>query len=243
MIIVTRPNPDGCELVNKLTEIGIPAQHMPLFNIVPLNNATLLQTHLNSLLENDFVIAVSPQVILSLQRIANPIYFPKQVNYVAIGHKTAKLLRNLITMPVIYPFQENSEGLLTLPVFNSVKQKRILILRGNQGLELLGDNLVKRGARVSYIECYKRLPIQKILMDPRAWPPKTVITLTNSESLEALNHFIPLSTRHHYRLVVCSERIAKQASEHCWMNITISKSANNQILFKTILTLCHNEKG
>lgn len=241
MIIVTRPSPDGPELVNQLISEGFYARHVPLFTILPCPHPIFLQSQLDILSPNDIVIALSPRVITSLKASGESILFPNHVNYVAVGQKTASAFQEWTKMPVSYPKkEENSEGLLALPLLSTVLQKRILILRGNQGREWLADNLKRRGGIISYMECYKRIPISYSTDDILNWPKNTIIILTSTESLYYLNALISKPLRHHFTLIVCSERIAKKATQFYWSNIILSKSANNQILFKTILTLCHN---
>jgi len=241
MIIVTRPSPDGSDLVNQLISAGFYARHMPLFAILSCPHPTFLQSQLNILSSEDIVIALSPRVITSLKASGESILFPAHVNYVAVGQKTAAAFQELAKMSVIHPKkEESSEGLLALPLFSTIFQKRILILRGNQGREWLADNLKRRGAIISYVECYQRIPINYSADDTLNWPKNTIIILTSTESLYYLNLLISIPLRHHFTLIVCSERIAKKASQFYWANVILSKSANNQILFKTILTLCHN---
>ncbi len=50
----------------------------------------------------------------------------------------------------------NSEGLLAAAELQQIAGKNILIFRGQQGRNLLGDELRKRGASVDYCEVYRR---------------------------------------------------------------------------------------
>jgi uroporphyrinogen-III synthase len=70
-----------------------------------------------------------------------------------------------------------------------VRGKRVLILRGQQGRNLLGDELLRRGAAVEYAEVYRRALPQ---VDPRAFErlvaaafPSLVI-LTSGEGMHNL---------------------------------------------------------
>ena len=50
----------------------------------------------------------------------------------------------------------DSEHLLALPELADMAKQRVLIFRGEGGRELLAEALSARGARVDYIECYRR---------------------------------------------------------------------------------------
>jgi uroporphyrinogen-III synthase len=50
----------------------------------------------------------------------------------------------------------NSETLLQAQALHQVAGKRVLILRGQHGRNLLGDELASRGAKVEYAEVYRR---------------------------------------------------------------------------------------
>jgi uroporphyrinogen-III synthase len=57
----------------------------------------------------------------------------------------------------------NSETLLEADALQQVAGKRVLIVRGQQGRSLLGDELAARGAQVDYCEVYRReLPARDV---------------------------------------------------------------------------------
>jgi uroporphyrinogen-III synthase len=83
----------------------------------------------------------------------------------------------------------DSEGLLDLLPADQVAGKRVLILRGSGGRELLGDVLTARGALVAFAECYRRL--LPPAPDPAALARLArgeidVITITSVEGLKNL---------------------------------------------------------
>lgn len=244
MIIVTRPSPYGEELVKQLTQAGIEAKHCPLFSIIPGGELSQLSAKINKLQAGDSIIVVSPQVLNILSAASLVLNFPANLQYMAIGEATAKLFSKLTSARVIYPQNdENSENLLSLPELSQVNDKQVLILRGNGGRELLGSILQSKGAKVEYCECYQRIPITYPRTEIDQWENDTSIIITSLESLLNLDLCVTSKQRSLCTLIISSPRIANKAKQLGWNNCRLSNSANNQILFKTIMTVCHNESN
>lgn len=74
-----------------------------------------------------------------------------QGTYTALADRVDDLDQHLI---LGHPY--NSEGLLACAALQQVKGRNILIFRGQQGRNLLGDELRARGATVTYCEVYRR---------------------------------------------------------------------------------------
>lgn len=111
----------------------------------------------------------------------------------AVGPGTARAIRDAGWEVGIVPQGGyDSEHLLDTPELKNIRGKSIRIVRGQSGRELLGSTLVHRGARVDYIQVYKRgvpdygIPeIQALLKDLEsgdfaAW------TIMSTETLENL---------------------------------------------------------
>ena len=77
-------------------------------------------------------------------------------SYFALAAQVAELDRRLIHRPCASNETFNSESLLQALDLQPVKGKNIVIFRGQQGRNLLGDELRKRGATVNYCEVYRR---------------------------------------------------------------------------------------
>ncbi|MFP3013791.1 MAG: hypothetical protein ACTS8R_01955 [Arsenophonus sp. NC-QC1-MAG3] len=58
-ILVTRPNPSGEKLVQRIKSLGIMAFHIPLIKIIPGNKLTLLPDKLARLIDGDRVFIIS----------------------------------------------------------------------------------------------------------------------------------------------------------------------------------------
>ncbi len=239
-VLVTRPHPDGEQLCQLLNVAGINAFHYPLLSFARGRDFTHVS---NDIEQSDIIIAVSQHAvnatIASLQQNQRP--FPAAKQYIAIGARTAQKLQQACLQPVIYPDTSESEHLVALPALQSIKNQRILILRGNGGRELIYSELKLRGARVKYNEVYQRvlLPIepQSIIH----WQQQKVqqLVVSSGEQLDWL--YQQTATQYHpwltqLKLYIPSQRIEQQAKELGFLHTINTGSAANAILAHYIST-------
>lgn len=239
MIVVTRPSPDGEILTQRLIQANLPAMHLPFFNISIGADLLHLQTELNQLTPLDIVIVVSPQVSHIIKTNLPNLLFPAHISYFAIGYKSAELFKQLSQKNVSYPKQENSEGLLQLLDLQPVKNRTILILRGDFGRQLLTEELTQKGAKVRLLQCYRRKAIHypaNILND---YINKQIIVITSVEHLLQLDVYCHIEHKQHAYLMVTSPRIFAKATQLQWQKVLLVDNANNQTLFEALIALSH----
>ncbi|MGF1693321.1 uroporphyrinogen-III synthase [Photobacterium kagoshimensis] len=239
-ILITRPSPDGEQLAQQLNAAGIKAITHPLLTIKAGHDLPTLISQLNLLQPNDFLIAVSVHAVNLAHNylLSHCASWPKNVHYIAVGHKTAAALRQATGQAVHQPqHQCDSEGLLALPELANVNQRRILILRGNGGRELIHQALSERGAQVSYCECYQRclLPLDgEQLCQQWQSHDVTALVVTSGEQLSHLCTAIPQNQQawfYQRQLYVPSQRIADQAQQLGFTHFSTVGSAANHALF------------
>jgi len=190
-VLVIRPAHQAQSLAQQIEQAGGEAILLPTIEIAAPADPAAFERLLSRLDEFDLAIFVSPNAVRAvLAGLARRGGLPPGLQLAAVGQATAQALRAAGAAQVLAPAERfDSEGLLALLPAGQVAGKRILILRGNNGRELLGDTLAARGARVSHVECYRRLPPP--VPDPLALARLArgeidVITVTSVEGLKNL---------------------------------------------------------
>ncbi|WP_312952756.1 uroporphyrinogen-III synthase [Superficieibacter sp.] len=243
-ILVTRPTPQGEELVSRLCALGQVAWSFPLIEFTPGRELAQLHSRLAALGAGDLLFVLSRHAVefahAQLQR--EGAGWPSLPDYFAIGRTTALALHTVNGFDIHYPQdREISEVLLQLPELQKVAGKRALILRGNGGRELLGETLTARGVDVEFCECYQRSAKHYDgAEEAMRWQTRGVTTLvvTSGEMLQQLWSLIPPWYREHWllrcRLIVVSERLAHLARELGWQHIQVADNADNDALLRAL---------
>lgn len=160
-ILVTRPAGQAEGLAARIGALGGTPVLFPTLAIAPPADPTAFGHAVVALARYDYALFVSPT---SVERAWPEIRrqhdgWPPGVVPVAVGQGTARALAGQgLAGVVVADAGADSESLLALDVFADMTGKRVLIVRGAGGRELLADTLRTRGAEVDYAECYRRLP-------------------------------------------------------------------------------------
>jgi uroporphyrinogen-III synthase len=160
-VLITRPVMPASRTAQRLAALGATPYVFPTTIIESPNDPRPLKEALANLSRYHAAIFVSPSAaeMTIAPFAASPIKLPASLHVFAPGSGTAEELQLRGVDNVEIPTTTfDSEGLLALPALqaNAVKGKRIAIFRGNDGRELLREELAKRGAVVDAITAYHR---------------------------------------------------------------------------------------
>jgi len=261
-VVVTRPPGQSAALLARLVEAGFEPIEFPLIDINPIADTAPLRAALGELyapapLGLALVVFVSPNAVDHAFAALDSAW-PAHVAIGVVGPgSVAALLRQGVSAPaynVISPAvadaaedtRYDSEALFA--AINAhfgpggLKDKRVLIVRGDGGREWLADALSEAGAEVEKVAAYRRFVPEPSMRDwerihallagvPHAW------LLTSSEGVRNLDELVrehltadETATLKHAPLVAPHPRIAEAARRAGFDRITVSGAGDERIV-------------
>jgi len=190
-VLVTRPRIQAIELVSAIEDAGGTAFCFPVMEIASLDE-NLVSASAGNLAKPDIV------VFISRNAVEYGLRYTGGGKIAAIGPATAAALKSagrIVDIESASGF--DSEHLLAEPALTEVDGKQVRIIRGNNGRELLAEELRARGATVEYLSVYeRRLPevSAQMLADLESrWRQGdiTVVTVMSVQSLQNLVELLP----------------------------------------------------
>lgn len=236
MIALIRPEPALPESLNYWQSQGFPCSGVAVQTIVSIESALQsLQKRLSQSQQAASTIIVTSQyaakALVSAISCGKITLFSASV--IAIGTKTHDALADL-SCPVAVPQQQDSEGVLAMPQLQQVVDQTLIIVKGEQGRDLLATTLAERGANVFESNVYQRRAITLSNADWQMLVGANMIVATNSEALELVLNSPHANTLIQKHWILPSARIAEQAKRHGINSIQISAGASDAALIKCI---------
>ena len=188
-ILLTRPAGQAQALRRRLQAQGAIADIFPAIRIVLQKPDAAVLQHLQTA---DLAIFISTNAVHGLAPQWPDLSPPAAPRLAAIGQATAQALREEgLTVDLKAPPPYNSEALLALDELQTLQGRRVAIVRGQGGRELLAAELRRRGAAVHYLEVYRREPPATMLslQDLPHGPPE-LVCVTSAEIAANLLHCI-----------------------------------------------------
>lgn len=215
-VLVTRPEEQAEALCALIEQAGGKATKLPLQKIVPPEDVQPVVKKLSAAAKYDWAIFCSiNSVKQALALHAADAGWP--ANLACVGASTARTLEECgLTADAVPSSGSSSEDLLELDVFEDVHEKRILIVKGKGGRDLMAKTLSARGAQVDELAVYRRAPVELQSADVEALAQEhDVIVITSGEALERLADATESSKATVFRtqLLVPSQRVANIAEE------------------------------
>lgn len=194
-VVITRPRAQAEPLARAVAALGREAVVLPLLDIEPLPDQSALKQALASLADYALVAFVSPNAIDAA--FAHIAAWPAHVEIGVVGEGSrAALARHGVderSATIHCPAQgeaSDTEHLLLAMDLAQLAGRRVLIVRGESGRELMAAGFTAAGAQVTVVPAYRRAvpaltpqfaaQLRDLISAPNDW------IITSSEALRGL---------------------------------------------------------
>lgn len=245
-VIITRPRQQAEPLARAVAALGRTPHILPLLEIAPLADASALRAALADLRRYALVAFVSPNAVdAAFDHVAA---WPPEVALAVVGEGSrAALARHGIDAPrfcihqPLDPARSDSEHLLQALPTAALAGRRVLVVRGETGREVLPDALRAAGADVATVAAYRRsvpaltpalaASLRALLVRPNDW------IITSSEALRGLAGLVErldgganVANLQQQHLIVPHARIAETAAALGFGAVTLTGSGDERLL-------------
>lgn len=243
-VLVTRPREQAENLVALIEHEGGVAIRFPTIEIAAPRDARALAAIIDRLDEFALAIFISPNAVnRALPLIlARRTPLPRSLSIACIGRGSARELKRFGIEKLIVPHERfDSEALLALPELTQVTRQKIVIFRGENGRELLGDSLQARGARIEYAACYRRIrPNTDVapLLRHAERGEIHIVSATSADGLQNLFDMLSVTGRSwliRTPIIVVSQRLAALCRELGFKaDVLVADPASDEAILQTI---------
>lgn len=245
-VVITRPLAQAEPLACQVRAIGREAVVFPLLEILPLSDTTRLRSVLDALDRYAMVAFVSPNAIDAA--FEHLTAWPSHVALAVVGEGSkAALARHGLTpenATIFSPVDRertDSQTLLEVLDIGALQGKKVLIIRGETGRELLADALREKGVEVEQAAAYRRaapsLDDQRRATLLRLLDTGAEWIITSSEALRYLLDMVRVAAgetgvvkMQHQKLIVPHVRIAETAQALGFAHIVQTGSGDEPLL-------------
>jgi uroporphyrinogen-III synthase len=228
-VVVTRPSAAAGGLAALIERAGGRAILFPAIEIVEV-------AHPAPARDFDAVVFVSPTAVAM-----GADWVHAGATTLAVGRGTrAELARRGARDALAPESGADSEALLGLPQLADVRGKLIAIVRGEGGRALLGETLAARGARVEYVECYRRVrPAADASPLLSAWRSGGIdaVTVNSAEALDNLVAMLGAEGARRLRetpLFVPHPRVAERARREGIREVLTAGPSDGEVLERLV---------
>ncbi|EHR70244.1 uroporphyrinogen-III synthase [Burkholderiales bacterium JOSHI_001] len=227
-VLVTRPQPQADEWVQRLRAAGVDAVALPLMQIQPVADDAPLRAAWTTLPRHQLVMFVSANAVQAFFA-ARPLdaLWPPACWAGSTGPGTSAALRACgVAQGCIREPAPDSPRLDTEALWQQRLQdqnwrgQRVLVVRGEGGRDWLADTLREHGAQVDFLTAYRRAaptldaPHWQWLAQAQAHPFGWCWLFSSSEAVANLTQLVPQANWSQARALATHPRIADNARKH-----------------------------
>ncbi len=242
-VLITRPAYQAKDLAVQTQHYGGLAVYFPTLEIIGTKNIKKITFCIKNLNQYDFIIFISPNSVFNVAKYIHTIWpiWPSNIKTIATGPGTALALKQYGLSSDSCPEKDfNGTGLLNLAALQDIKQKKILIVKGEGGRRYLAKGLKARGAHVDNLNVYKR---QTPKVDSAHIPYQEAIDIIICTSHSGLKNLVSLlypywqAILFKKQLLVISPRLADSAKKLGFVKPPlISDNATNAAMLQTLFS-------
>lgn len=233
-VLVARPQPGAAESARALEAAGAEPVVRPVLELRPLDETPTSRSVIQDLDRFDLAVVVSPAAAnVALEWVGR--YWPQlplAPRWIAVGARTRAELARAGIDALAPPRDERSEGVLALEPLADVRERRVLMVRGEGGRNVLAEALEARGAQMTHLTTHRRVRRDAGIMESI---DVDAVSVTSVEVLEAfaacLDDLTPWRSR---VLIVPSERVAAVARRHGFEYVDIARGAGPDALLAAL---------
>ena len=236
-VLVIRSHRHDDEFIRLLSASGARVTRTPVIDIVPGTDEHAIIRQILAFDEMDIAIFVSVHGARFAMDWLDQYWpmLPQGVTYFAIGQQTEVVLLPVVHKVLRPEKDASSEGLLRMLELQNVSGKNVVIFRGGAGRELIHDELVARGARVSYCDVYARVVNQQQVKNAcYHFNSIDYLVAHSGESLRALGRYTDFQSyigENRFKVIVPSTRVAEIARELGYGSIVEAEGALPQSMY------------
>lgn len=235
MVILTRQHRYLGNTAAILQRLDFQPTHVPTLQVHVINSPFLLNAFANLTQYTDILFVSRNAVEIAMPMIQSQGGLPESVRVMAVGSETAKQLYGF-DIKALFPNVGNGvEALLNVAQLADLSGRKILVVRGEHGLDWPAEEMRRRGANVDQAFAYRQsLPeaSQSELLSCMA--QNTDLAGVFAHSVQSLENLMSISSDSRGRillatLVAGSQRIADEAVRQGWIGeVRIAESPSNK---------------
>lgn len=228
-VVLTRPHADSERLSQSLRAQGVDSLVMPIMDIASI--AVSEQAAAPAVSDKTLFIFISANAVrFGLPQLRAELDRYRGAVTIAVGGKTRDALQ-AEGFHALMPARSDSEGLLAMPELSGTVLPDVVIVKGEGGRELLGNELSRRGARVTEWCCYRRCWPDVDLSVLRNVNTSLVFQASSGEMVSRLSELLTgesLEDLFQSAVIVPSERVAAMAMEQGWERVIRAEDAGDR---------------